>query len=206
LQTGGGAASFSVTTEDGYANMETHPPQNYGEQGEDRMNATLCDRLKVWQQLADSPDSSASRETVLREIVEEVLRSRCLCRPRPGSELSGVYQSLYNAAESRLIDHLRATLSRLNFNRINLPDWTRENCNSAFREILDNEALQKLANAARSENWCKPSNFRGACVVPIGKSFRPSFTSCFTMRQSIKPSFTFVEKSISTIQGDRKSL
>lgn len=152
------------------------------------MNATLCDRLKVWQKLADSPDSSASRETVLREIVEEVLRSRCLCRPRPGSELSGVYQSLYDAAQSRLLDHLRTTLTHLNFSRVNLQDWTRENCDFAFREVLDDEQLQKLAIAARGENCSTPEHQQFA-LRELVEAIRLSGRLCRPHREKFLPQF-----------------
>ncbi len=110
---------------------------------------TMDERLKKLvmeaQQYASQPEE---RQNILNQLVDEMLRSRKICRP--GSQpLSGVYQEIYQQLREQLLHDVDQNLGQDNAQRTPVREWANEMRKKAFEEVLDDAQLKKLALEAQ---------------------------------------------------------
>lgn len=88
-------------------------------------------------------------QMALTQLVTEILRSRKIGRPPSGQPLSGVYQEIYEQAQQQLIHKVGEELSNYNPTRTPVRAWVNTLRNLAFRTVLDDVQLKKLALEAQ---------------------------------------------------------
>ena len=88
-------------------------------------------------------------QLALTQLVKEILRSRKIGRPPIGQPLSGVYQEIYEQAQQQLLHKVGEELSNYNPTRTPVRTWVNTLRNHAFRIVLDDGQLKKLALEAQ---------------------------------------------------------
>lgn len=106
----------------------------------------MDERLKqLVFQVQQHPRETQKRYKALTELVEQILRSRPICRPLRGQSLGGIYLDIVQAAQQQLQDDVNQRIDHYNFQRISVRDWANELRDKAFQQILDNSYLTQLA-------------------------------------------------------------
>jgi hypothetical protein len=88
-------------------------------------------------------------QMALTQLVTEILRSRKIGRPPSGQRLSGVYQEIYEKVRQELLHEIGKELSNYNPTRTPVRAWVNALRNHAFRTVLDDGQLKKLALEAQ---------------------------------------------------------
>ena len=123
----------------------------------------------------------------LTKLVEEILRSRSICRPLGGQPLWDVQQEIYEQVQQQLLNDLNQELDKYNSQLIPLREWINRLRNHAFRKILKDSHLKELAIVAQQypPSTVLRQHILGELVEAIrlsGKLCRPhhrKFTSNF---------------------------
>lgn len=106
----------------------------------------MDERLKqLVSQVLLYPRETQKRQEALMELVEQILRSRPICRPLPGQSLGGIYLDIVQAVQQQLQDEVEQSIDHYNFQRLPLRDWANGLRNKAFQQVLDNSCLTQLA-------------------------------------------------------------
>lgn len=88
------------------------------------------------------------RQLALARLVDEIMRSRKICRPPRGQPLTDVCQEIYEEVREQLLRDVDQDIG--NYNRQDsLRSWTNSLLNSAFKQVLDDPRLKKLALEAQ---------------------------------------------------------
>src|ERR687886_2607547 len=88
-------------------------------------------------------------QLAITQLVDKILRSRKIGRPPIGQPLSGVYQEIYEQVRQQLLHKVGEELSNYNPKRIPVRAWVNTLRNHAFRTVLDDVQLKKLALEAQ---------------------------------------------------------
>jgi len=88
---------------------------------------------------------SQKRQFVLTQLVEEILRSRTICRPFLGQPLSPVQREIYEQVKAHLLSDLSQQIDSYNPTQIPVITWVSELRQQAERKILDDQNLKQLA-------------------------------------------------------------
>jgi len=94
-----------------------------------------------------SPQSE-ERQTVVNELVEEILRARKICR-YVSQPLSGIYLEIYQLLQQQLLSDLEQSLDQYNPQKVSAREWANQLRENAFREVLNDTQLKKLALEAQ---------------------------------------------------------
>jgi DNA-directed RNA polymerase specialized sigma24 family protein len=89
------------------------------------------------------------RQLALTQLVNEILRSRKVCRRFGGSSLFGVYQEIYEQVQQQLLSDIGEKINQYNPKKTPLRAWTTSLKNQAFRAILNDAQIKKLAIEAQ---------------------------------------------------------
>ncbi|HEY9668328.1 MAG TPA: hypothetical protein V6C91_16070 [Coleofasciculaceae cyanobacterium] len=89
------------------------------------------------------------RQLALTQLVNEILRSRKIARPPIGQPLFGVYQEIYEQAQQQLLHKVGEELNNYNPTRTPVRTWVNTLRTHAFRTVLDDVQLKKLALEAQ---------------------------------------------------------
>jgi hypothetical protein len=96
-------------------------------------------------------DQQATNERKdLNQQVEQILRSRRICRPVRGHPLSNAQQNLLERLRQHLLDDLMQASHRSGSAPSQTDEWGAELCQLAFRKVLDDEILTQLAISAQN--------------------------------------------------------
>jgi DNA-directed RNA polymerase specialized sigma24 family protein len=95
------------------------------------------------------PPHSEGRQLALTQLVDELLRSRKICRQLGSQPLFGVYQEIYEQVREQLLNDVGEQLNQYNPKRISVRVWASTLRNQSFRTILDDAQLKKLAIEAQ---------------------------------------------------------
>ncbi len=89
------------------------------------------------------------RQLILTQLVDEILRSRKICRLPLGQPLFGIYQEIYQQVQQQLLCFIERELD--NYNPICIPVrvWANTLRHQAFRTVLDDVQLRNLAIEAQ---------------------------------------------------------
>lgn len=123
----------------------------------------------------------------LTRLVEAILRSRKVGRPPVGQPLSGIYQEIYERVRQQLLYDIGDELNHYNPARIPVREWASTLQHQAFRTILDDAQLKKLAIQAQ----CHPpqSEVRQHALGELVEAIRLSGRLGHPHRASFSPQF-----------------
>ncbi|MGQ4649533.1 hypothetical protein [Lyngbya aestuarii] len=100
-------------------------------------------------QVQQHPDNIQKRQQALSELVEQILRSRPICRPRRDKSLSGIYLDILQAAKRQLHCNINQNIDRYKPQVNTVRNWVKEQQDGAFKKVLSEAHLQQLALAAQ---------------------------------------------------------
>lgn len=95
------------------------------------------------------PPDSEKRQKVLTQMVDEIMRSRKICRTPKGKSLSAVYQEIYQEVRQQLLRDVDQAIDSYNAQRITVREWANKLRDDACKKILDDARLQRLALTAQ---------------------------------------------------------
>ncbi len=98
------------------------------------------------------------RNQALAELVEQILRTRKVCRPRPGHPLSGIYLEIYQTVQQQLNHQLDDDIDSRYLQMTSDQDWASWR-DSVFKKVLDEGCLQQLALEAQRHQLNTPERF-----------------------------------------------
>ncbi len=109
----------------------------------------MDDRLKKLvteaQQYVDQPEK---RQNTLTQLVDEILRSRKICRQ--GSQpLSDIYNEIYQQLRQQLLHDVDQEIDNYNMKTLPVREWANLLRDNAFKEVLDDTQLKKIALEAQ---------------------------------------------------------
>lgn len=119
----------------------------------------MDERLKqLVFQVQQHSHETQKRQEALTELVEQILRSRPICRPLRGQSLGGIYLKIVQAVQQQLQDEVEQSIDHYNFHRLPVRDWANGLRDKAFQQVLDNSCLTQLALETqqyqpRTEQW-----------------------------------------------------
>ncbi|NEP50410.1 MAG: hypothetical protein F6K65_16980 [Moorea sp. SIO3C2] len=94
----------------------------------------------------------------LAELVEQILRTRKVCRPRPGHPLSGIYLEIYQTVQEQLNHQLEEDIDSRYLEMTSDQEWASWR-DSVFKKVLDEGRLQQLALEAQRHQPHTPERF-----------------------------------------------
>lgn len=177
--------------------------------------STMNERLELLIQSAQQ--STLPSEESLRvatQLVEEILRSRKIGRAPKGHPLTGVYQEIYDRARQYLLDNLSSLLSSGVSRWESTREWAIALQQQAFRAILDDNQLKRLALEAqkhppRTELRChaltqlvEAIRLSGRLARPHRAKFTPQFYDLL-YEEAVNKTLTYVCRTIDTYDPER---
>lgn len=102
--------------------------------------------------------SNQQRNQALAELVEQILRTRKICRPRRGHPLSGIYLEIYQTVQQQLNHQLDDDIDSRYLQMISDQEWASWR-DSVFKKVLDEGRLQQLALEAQRHEPHTPERF-----------------------------------------------
>lgn len=97
-----------------------------------------------------SPQSE-ERQKFLIKLVDEMLRSRKICR-YVNQPLSGIYQEIYQQLQQQFLSDIDQNLDQYNPQHITVREWATQIRKNVFREVLNDAQLKKLALEAQQHS------------------------------------------------------
>ena len=91
------------------------------------------------------------QKLALNNLVDAILRSRKICRPFRGQTLSGVSLEIYQQVRWQLLQDVSQELDQYNLSKTKVRTWVNELQNRAFRKVLNDNFLKKLALEAQKQ-------------------------------------------------------
>lgn len=132
------------------------------------------------------PPQTEGWQLALTRLVDEVLRSRKLGRAPIGQPLSDVYQEIYQRVRQQLLSDIRENL-HYNPAHLSVREWAKTLRQQAFRKILDDAQLKKLAMEAQRHPL--NSELRQHALGQLIEAIRLSGKLCHPHRTSFSPQF-----------------
>ena len=103
-------------------------------------------------QVQQSSHGTKERHNALRELVDEMLRSRQICRPPRGQPLSGIYLDIFQAVQRQLQQNIEQTIDDYNPQRTPVREWANGLRDGIFKQVLNSDRLTQLALQAQQHN------------------------------------------------------
>jgi DNA-directed RNA polymerase specialized sigma24 family protein len=88
---------------------------------------------------------TAERQFALSRLVDEMLRSRPICRPFGNQSLYSVQEEIYEQVREQLLRDLDREIDRYKPESLSIRLWASSLRESAFGQVLDDARLKKLA-------------------------------------------------------------
>lgn len=89
------------------------------------------------------------RQLALTNLVNKILQSRKIARPLIGQPLFGIYQEIYQLLQQELLHKVDEELTNYNPTRTPVRTWVNNLQNHAYRTVLEDTQLKKLALEAQ---------------------------------------------------------
>lgn len=149
---------------------------------------TMNERLEqlLTQAQRHSPQTE-EWQLALTHLVDEILRSRKICRPLGSQPLFGVYQEIYDQVRQQLMRDIGEKLNQYNPKHMSVRAWISSLQNHAFRKILDDTQLRKLAIEAQQHP--PYSELRQYALGELIEAIRLSGRLCHPHRGRFSPQF-----------------
>lgn len=100
-------------------------------------------------QVQQYPWETEERQEALAKLVDQMLRSRQVCRPPRGQPLSGVYLDILQTLQQQLSHDVDRSIDSYNPSSVSIRDWANGLRDSALQKVLDNHHLTQLALEAQ---------------------------------------------------------
>ena len=126
-------------------------------------------------------------QLAITELVDEILRSRKICRPLSSQPLFGVYQKLYEQVRQQLLCNVGEKVNQYNPKHTTVRAWINALQTQAFRTILDDAQLKKLAIEAQQQP--QYSELRQYALGELIEAIRLSGKLCRPHRASFSIQF-----------------
>lgn len=89
------------------------------------------------------------RQLALTNLVNKILQSRKIVRPLIGQPLFGIYQEIYQQLQQEILHKVDEELTNYNPTRTPVRTWVNNLQNHAYRTVLEDRQLKKLALEAQ---------------------------------------------------------
>ncbi len=123
----------------------------------------------------------------LTQLVDEILRSRKICRPLKSQPLSSAYQEIYEQARQQLLHDVGKELHHYSLQQTTVRAWANTLRHHAFRKVLDDAQLKQLAiEAQRHPPY---SELRQYALGELVEAIRLSGRLCHPHRDGFSPQF-----------------
>ncbi|PSB41689.1 hypothetical protein C7B80_29870 [Cyanosarcina cf. burmensis CCALA 770] len=146
------------------------------------MNERLGQLVKEAQQHAPQTEDW---QLALTQLVEEILRSRKVCRPLKSQPLFGVYQEVYEQIRQQLLRDVSEEIYRYEPQQTTVRAWANTVRNRALRKVLDDEQLKKFALEAQCH--LPQTDLRQYALGELVEAIRLSGRLCHPHRGSFSP-------------------
>jgi len=176
---------------------------------------TMDERLEqlVKQAQRETPQTEG-RQLTLTQLVDEILRSRKICRQFGSQPLFGVYQEIYEQVRQQLLRDVGEKLNQYNPKQMTVRAWANTLKNQAFRTILDDTQLKKLAIEAQRHppytelrqyalgELVEAIRLSGKLGHPHRARFSPQFYNLL-YDEAVNKTLTYVCRKIDTYDPER---
>ncbi len=149
---------------------------------------TMDERLEqlVTEAQRHAPQTEG-RQLALTKLVDEMLRARKICRPLGGQPLFGIYQEIYKQVRQQLLHDVCEKSNQYKSKQTSVRVWANTLRNQAFRKILDDAQLKKLAIEAQRHP--PHTELRQYALGELVEAIRLSGKLCHPHRASFSPQF-----------------
>jgi DNA-directed RNA polymerase specialized sigma24 family protein len=127
------------------------------------------------------------RQLVLNRLVEEMLRSRPICRPLGTQPLCQVQEEICEQVRQQLLSDLDRELDRYQPERITARLWSNSLRDKAFRQVLDDSRLKQIAITI--QKLPVHSEMRQHLLGELIEAIRLSGKLCRPHRKKFSPAF-----------------
>lgn len=103
-------------------------------------------------QVQQSSHGIKERQNALIELVDEMLRSRQICRPFRGQPLSGIYLDIFQAVQLQLQQDIEQIIDNYNPQHTPVREWASGLRDGAFKQVLNSDRLTQLALQSQWHN------------------------------------------------------
>ncbi len=176
---------------------------------------TMDERLeKLVTEAQQHAPQTQEQQLALTQLVEEILRSRKIGRAPIGQPLSGVYQEIYETVQQQLLHNVSEALDNYNPKHIPVRVWANTLRNQAFRTILDDAQIKKLAIEAQQHpphtelrqhaigELVEAIRLSGKLCRPQLTRFSPQFYDLL-YDEAVNKTLTYVCRKINTYDPER---
>jgi hypothetical protein len=154
------------------------------------------------------PRGTGERQRVLTELVEQMLRSRKICRFRQGQALTGVYLDIFHEIQQKLSDEVDLKIDQYNLERPGVSQWISEQRDRVFQQVLDETCLKKLAlEAQQYEPQSQERQYALQellhAILLSGKLRRQGTFSDYVYRDAVNQTLSYIYQKIDAYQPKR---
>jgi DNA-directed RNA polymerase specialized sigma24 family protein len=146
---------------------------------------------EVLEQLAiaarQHPRQTEERQLAITELVNEILRSRPLCRPLGAQPLCSIQAEIYEQVRQQLLSEIDREVDKYKPERFGARVWTNTLRDRAFRQVLDDARLKQLA--LEIQQLSPQTELRQHLLGELIKAIRLSDKLCRPHRQKFAPAF-----------------
>lgn len=126
-------------------------------------------------------------QLALTQLVNEILRSRKICRPLGSQPLFGVYQEIHEQLQQQLMRDVSEKLNQYDPKQTPVRVWGSTLRNQVYRKILDDAQIKKLAIEAQRHP--PHTELRQYALGELVEAIRLSGRLCRPHRASFSPQF-----------------
>lgn len=149
---------------------------------------TMDERLeKLVTEAQRHAPQSEERQLALTQLVDEILRSRKICRSLGSKPLFGVYQEIYQQVRQQLLQDVSGQLNQYNSKQTTVREWANTLRDLAFRTILVDAQLKQLALVA--QGYPPATELRQYALGELVEAIRLSGKLCRPHRASFSAQF-----------------
>ncbi|NJM89818.1 MAG: hypothetical protein HC847_24405 [Hydrococcus sp. RU_2_2] len=127
------------------------------------------------------------RQSAIEQLVNEILRSRPICRPLGAKVLCKVQQEIYEQVQQQLFCEVEREIDKYNPERLRARDWTNALRDRIFEQVLDDNRLKQLA--LEIQQLPAGRELRQHLLGELIKAIRLSGRLCRPHRTKFSPTF-----------------
>ena len=157
------------------------------------------------------------RQLALTQLVNEILRSRKICRPPLGQPLFGIYREIYEQVQQQLLCNIGQEIDKNRLICIDVRTWVNTLRNQACRTVLDDGKLRNLAIEAQQHpphselrqyalgELVEAIRLSGKLGHPHRTRFSPQFYNLI-YEEAVNKTLTYVCRKIENYNPERGQL
>lgn len=133
------------------------------------------------------PPQTEEWQLALTRLVDEMLRSRTICRHLPNQPLFGIYQAIYEQIQQQLLQQVAELINQYNLQPKTVRNWANGLRSQAIKSILDDAHLKQLALTAQYYPF--HSELQQYALGELVEAIRLSGRLCHPHREEFTPQF-----------------